>query len=481
MDFNLIQGLAFRNLSQRSIILGKNGCGKSYILKAAEQTLKADTANGCVRYISPERAGMLQYEPSIDNNIAQNAEWISDSRRRNQASNFKEQSAVLFRRLEMLFLRELQEDHTKSDYKPRHFNDVLAKINGLLDRVSVRAVRSGFEIYERDANTVAKPDAISSGESELISLAIEFLSFARECDASKKNFLLLDEPDVHLHPDLQERLAKFLAIELAAPHILTVVATHSTAFLSSLAQTAATSVAFMKRGDRVLVFKEVNDVVERILPVFGAHPLSNIFNEAPILLVEGEDDERIWQQAVRSSQGKLRLYPCVTDTVGRQNEFETEADAIIQAIYDDAKGFSLRDRDTGPEQIDDIGKVIRMRLSCRAAENLMLSDDVLALARTDWASLQEKIKNFVAESPNHPFHSQMKAFLEAGMNRKEANLKEIRNVLVGLMSNKPWEVLVGQTIAAVADGKGQSGTDSMASYLGPKTCLNVLRLEQDAA
>ena len=146
----------------------------------------------------------------------------------------------------------------------------------------------------------------------------------------------------------------------------------------------------MRRGEQEIVFKVVSDVDRAILPVFGAHPLSNVFNQAPILLIEGEDDERVWQQVVRSSQGRVRIHPCVVDGVDNLAEHENETRELIEAVYDDAKGFSLRDRDFQPELIEDVGPIIRMRLSCRAAENLMLSDDALDLAGTDWVTFQQK-------------------------------------------------------------------------------------------
>jgi hypothetical protein len=60
--------------------------------------------------------------------------------------------------------------------------------------------------------------------------------------------------------------------------------------------------------------------------------------------------------------------------------------------------------------------------------------------------------------------------------RRGADLKDVRNDLVGLMgSNKPWEVLVGQAIASVADGKGQIGTDSLSAYLGTAVCNVILK------
>ncbi len=476
MDYDNLNGFAIRNVGQINVILGKNGCGKSHLLKQAEASLRNHNV-GRVRYLSPERAGSLQYDPNVENNITTSPGWMDDTRRRNQAQQFKQQSAVLFRRLEMLFLRELQDDHTRPGYLPRHFNDVIAKINTLLDRVAIRTSKTGFEIYDKTSNQIATPESISSGESELISLAIEFLAFTKECDANKVNFLLIDEPDVHLHPDLQYRLALFICQEITAENLIIILATHSTALLSSLSQLDEPKVALMRRGQQELLFKDVSDIMERVLPMFGAHPLSNIFNEAPILLVEGEDDERIWQQAVRSSEGAIRLYPCVTDSVDRQNVFETQANDIIQAVYDGAQGYSLRDRDSQPEDINDIGSIVRMRLSCRTAENLMLSDDALAAANTNWNDFQAKIKQFVEESPHHPFHMAAEKFVDSGLDRKNAGIKDIRNVLVGLMTNKPWEVLVGQAIARIATGDRLHGEHSLAAYLGTKVCNHLLRIQ----
>ena len=47
-------------LGPKNILLGKNGCGKSRLLKQAEQALRASPDAGSIRYLSPERAGVLQ-------------------------------------------------------------------------------------------------------------------------------------------------------------------------------------------------------------------------------------------------------------------------------------------------------------------------------------------------------------------------------------------------------------------------------------
>jgi ABC-type cobalamin/Fe3+-siderophores transport system ATPase subunit len=476
MNYDDLNGFSLKNLSQKNIILGKNGCGKSYLLKQVESEIRKREGVGKVRYISPERAGTLSYEPGIDQAITNNVNWMDDTRRNNQSPNFKQQSVTLYRRLELLTLREIEREHIKPKYQPINFQHVIDKINSLLDRIKITRSDSNFQIVLKETDGSTTADAISSGEAELISLAIEFLSFYKECDNTKQNFLLIDEPDVHLHPDLQDRLAEFISKEISRPYLTVIIASHSTSFIGALAREGNAHIAFMKRNDTTLNFEDINETQKRILPMFGAHPLSNIFNEAPILIVEGEDDERIWQQVVRSSKGKVNLYPCVAESIDKINDFEIQANKIIESVYDSAKGFSLRDRDTSPEDINDIGQIKRMRLSCRAAENLMLTDNVLLLSGTNWDNLQKQIQLFIQESTHHPYYAEMKKFVDEGCDRKNANLKKIRMVLAGFITNKPWEVLVGQSIAALLSNPVNEDENSLSSYLGIKVCRCLLNI-----
>lgn len=480
MDLS-IEGVELHGLSRINVILGKNGCGKSFIMKHLESRIRTKAEFGLVRYVSPERGGVLVYEPGIDQAMAQDVAWIGNTRRKNQSDNFRQQSATLFRRLELLVLREMEANHLKEGYVPQRFEDTIDRLNTLLERVRLeRENAKAFRIIERETCNEATPDAISSGESELISLGIEILTFIKESVPDKQNLLLIDEPDVHLHPDLQDRLARFMIQALEDKPITLVVATHSTALLAGLAVSQDTRLAFKRRQVPNLTFKPVSEIDRAILPIFGAHPLSNVFNQAPIVLVEGEDDERIWQQAVRSAAGRIRVFPCVTDSIDRLAQFEAEVNAVIETVYDNAKGYSLRDRDGGPEEIDDVGSVVRMRLACRAAENLMLSNEVLTAASASWPTFQESARAWVVANGVHPYHADMSAFVDGGFDRKAHDLKTIRNILVGLMSTKPWEVLVGQTIAALARNGGPSDEGSLRDFLGAKACQHLLGIAPEA-
>lgn len=478
MDLLGLGGYNLRNLGKLNILLGKNGCGKSRLLKQVEQGLRGRADFGALRYISPERAGMLQYEANIEQSMTTSPTWLADTRRQNQTPQFRQQSAAQFRRLELLTLREIERKPELRQDPSQTFDTVVARVNTLLDRVYLERGDPSFIIKDRRSGRTVPASEVSSGESELISLGIECLVFVRECVLGKHNVLLLDEPDVHLHPDLQARFGRFLRDLLEQSPITLLLATHSTAFLGAAPDAPDTRLAFLRYGDTDLVFTQIDYTHKRILPVFGAHPLSNVFNEAPVLLVEGEDDERIWQQAIRSANGRLAVYPVAVGSVDNLGEFEQEVARILEAVYDNAVGYSLRDRDEGPQDIDDVGAVRRFRLAARAAENLLLSEDVLQRVRLDWRELQRRVSAWIEGNAGHPHLEAMTYFATSGWHRRDADLKEIRNDLVGLMgSNKPWEILVGQAIAALSRGEGCQGADSLREYLGSGVCSVILKLE----
>jgi len=482
MDLLNLSGYNLRGLEAINVILGKNGCGKSRLLKYAEQAIRGRQDAGVVRYLSPERGGLLRYEANVEQNLTANTGWLGDVRRKNQVGEFRQQSAAQFRRLELLFLREMESDAAIRANLNLKFDAIVSKLNRLLDRARLERGDPSFRILTRTAPaTEIQPDDLSSGESELISLGIECLVFERECKPDRLNVLLIDEPDVHLHPDLQARFANFLEELVGTGKFLLLIATHSTAFLGAMTPTAA-RLAFMRPGDTDLQFAPIDDGLRKVLPVFGAHPLSNIFNQAPVLLLEGDDDERIWQQAVRSSQGRIKVYPCgVEDGVAALADFEAEVVRILQAVYDNAVGYSLRDRDEGPAEIGDLGPLQRMRLACRAAENLLVTDDVLSRLGTDWGALRDRIEQWLVTNDAHPHYQHMRAFRDSGFDRRAADLKDVRNDLVGLMnSNKPWEVLVGQTIAGLTAAASPAPA-SLRSFLGDRVGTLLLGLPPAAA
>ncbi|MCH8862581.1 MAG: AAA family ATPase [Proteobacteria bacterium] len=405
--------------------------------------------------------------------------FLRNDRRKNQSPNFRQQSVSLFRNLELLLHRKMEQEFLAGTQpnKSAFFDGYIRKINNLLDNIYVKRSSFDFEICAKGTEQPIKPENISSGESELISLAIEVL-YAAFTSNDEPSLLLIDEPDVHIHPDLQQKFCVFLKSAIHNKSVTVIIATHSTAIIGSFEGAANCSVAFMTKGQEKIEFGKISDALRRVIPVFGAHPLSNVFNKTPILLVEGEDEVRIWQQAIRSSEGKLKLFPCSVGGIQELDPYEKEVRKIIESIYDRPKALSIRDRDGGVFNIDDLGPVKRMRLRCRTSENLVLSDDALHLVGTSWTHLEKAISGWLKINTTHQNFSAMERFSDEGFDRIGAEIKGIRLNLMDLMgTNKPWEVVVGQSIYGLFSGNGLKGSNSLSFFLGKKTRKEILNLD----
>ena len=157
-------------------------------------------------------------------------------------------------------------------------------------------------------------------------------------------------------------------------------------------------------------------------------------------------------------------------------DYESSVIEILNGVYDNAKAFSLRDRDEGNEDTIDNLPLVRFKLSCRAAENLILCDEVLDSINITWPELEAYIDRWLETFNNHTKFGIMNAFKAGGYNRKDFDLKELRNILIGLTNTaKPWEVVVGQIIGQLANGQiaRNNNDNKICNFLGAKLINHI--------
>lgn len=450
-----------------TILLGKNGSGKSTLLRKIDASGQFST-----KYITPERGGTLKYEPGVEHNISSNPDWLSQTRRKNRTENFRQQSTAQFRNLEVMVLREIEKDLSKRKDEGYTFDTTINHINELLPNINLKRGDRGFEIYNKQNDPVDENN-ISSGESELIALSIEVLVFSRSTKNNK--VLLLDEPDVHLHPDLQHKFIEFVEKIATEFNFRVVLATHSTAIVGAFKEGADLQIVPVTEKDQSdFSFFKYDPICHEILPVFGAHPLSSHFNRTPILLVEGEDDKRVFEQTFRSSQGSIRFSPCVVGSVDEMNKWEQWLNTFLPSIYDEPKAFSIRDLDDSAQSdIDDVGFVCRVRLNCYAIENIILTNECFSKHGYSPDEFNSKMSQWIELNPEHQTTKALINLRDNFSRRRTTKIKEIRNVILALLGTaKPWEVLVGQLIVSELPNS-TTDENSLRTYLGEKVVKNL--------
>lgn len=217
-------------------------------------------------------------------------------------------------------------------------------------------------------------------------------------------------------------------------------------------------------------YHNVGDFLGEILPIFGANPLSNVFAEKPIMLVEGDDDLRIWEQVTRSTKGKFNFQPCAVDGKPNFQIRETELEQILSSLYDSARAYSVRDGDGIVEQLTDTPCVARIRLRCREVENLLLSDEVIEHCGLTWAEVEKRCEEYIEKKPDSPTGDALILFRDGGYDRINAKLERIRTTLPDLLEKDwSWEVLIGKVIAdAILNNKFKASNTSLKAMFGEK-------------
>jgi len=141
---NLIEEARF------TVLLGKNGAGKSTILRSF-----SDTTDVNIKYISPERGGKLKYDPQVDSKIESNENWMRLTRQNNRFEQFREQSTAQFRTLELLMLREIELIPNIRNDSSKNFQSIaIDTINDLLFAVNLVRTNRGFSFTTKNGSPI---------------------------------------------------------------------------------------------------------------------------------------------------------------------------------------------------------------------------------------------------------------------------------------------------------------------------------------
>lgn len=426
------------------VVFGKNGSGKSKLLRAWR-----DAAPAATHYVVPERAGELDYQAQFLQ------QQLDAGQRQGQTSrNFAgEYRRHVVARINAYFAAR---GNVRGGDLPGDPAELETLVGTLLPDFTTTF--DGLEVppfrlvRTHDETRINNVDELSSGETQIFTLALDVLTIVGLWDIQKaaKRIVLIDEPDAHIHPDLQVRFADFLITVAKRFDLQIVVSTHSTTLLAALGQFGGSdaSVLYLDRTRADFKAEPFTDLLRELAACLGGHALMGPLFGVPLLLVEGDDDYRIWSQVPRYHQVNFSVIPAGGDEI---KNYQKALEKVFASLREDGavlSGFALIDADKPkPTQASIPQRHIRyIQLACHESENLYLTDEVLALFGTDWPTAQQKI---VAEAATY---GQKKAKLESAgsWDRKTADIKEVIEQLALILDPKRvhWTLRVAKVIGS---------------------------------
>src|SRR5262245_18571334 len=200
-------------LREVTVIIARNGHGNSTLLRNLHQQRRER-----YHYSSPERAGELTFDPSFAQTEFEVPNRGGSRLNKNAAASYRRESIS---RLSTV-LTKMGVRASKDQEIPRLAQLTEDMLSQLLPNFAFRVTEArppfitGYRLTadggeEEIANLT---DSLSRGETEALTVALDLLTvaaiWALEAEPGEARMLLVDEPDPHLHPDLQVRFARFL-------------------------------------------------------------------------------------------------------------------------------------------------------------------------------------------------------------------------------------------------------------------------------
>jgi predicted ATPase len=370
-------------LTPVTVIFGRNGSGKSILLRNIRDQDKALN-----HYCIPERSGDISFNPG---ELYEQLEGQTRSNRATQNYTPEYRRDIITRIGAYLQKRGAMRKMSTDD----DLGLIESQINSLGTdfKFEIKAANPPFSLTRISTGQKINNSAVlSSGEAQHFTLALDVLLICNMWKLDgQKGVLLLDEPDPHSHPDMQQRFAKFLVDLNRAYGCRIIIATHSTIMLAALGYHGMdlTSVVYLDNKPTHQA-KKFNEVLKKMSSCLGGHALMGPLFDYPILLVEGDDDYRIWSEVPRHHSVKVSVIPCNGDEI---YEYQRTLEKIFGSIMDDAKdprGYAILDGDK-KSGAGDSKHLKYVRLNCRESENLYLTSEVLKSMGWDWNSACEKV------------------------------------------------------------------------------------------
>ena len=230
-----------------------------------------------------------------------------------------------------------------------------------------------IELLVYDANYAAEIGLMGSG----LQMWLQIIWFISRCPPNAS--IVLDEPDVYMHPDLQRKILKL--VQNRFPQVI--IATHSIEIISGV---EPHNIVTIDKRTRKMQYAGNYRAVQEVINNLGSnHNLSlvRLGNARKCVFVEGKDIKTLTKfQSILSSDNSFSLDQLPTVTLGGWSRFD-EALGAARLFFEETKGtietFCILDRDyhTESEIIDLYQKAAESHLNLHVWERKEIENYIL--------------------------------------------------------------------------------------------------------
>jgi predicted ATP-dependent endonuclease of OLD family len=451
--------LKITGLERVNILFGKNGTGKSTFLQNIYKTQSND-----FHLVVPERGGgnMLYQSNIFDQENKENER--KSVRSKNYDGQYRERSIS---RTASILSSLGHKTYVKKEVVEETLVETIEALFGVFLPEFIAKFSGNqpysIEFYRSDENNnstkITDTTQLSSGQVEALSLAADIVTQA-VLWRNEKKCILVDEPDAHLHLDLQNRFAIFIEEVSRKFDIQFIITTHSQALLASL-MNVCDSIGIVcldsKKEEIKAIQKNDNFIFSNLLSSDLA--LSKVIGRK-IVIVEGNDDFLVWNQAARNQN--FDDIAIIEAGGGDILQYKTYTEKILNAISDDASkaGITLTDRDKKEDTTHDTNSILPIqRLQCYSIENLLLTNEVLHSIKSD-IDLNVELDSISSSSPEDKVEIDKIKTDKKGTKISKDLIKKIHNKIDTHSNTADWRIRVGKVL-----GKARP-TGELLDFLG---------------
>lgn len=227
-----------------------------------------------------------------------------------------------------------EEFFNSSDYK--RLKSFFEKFNYNINLECVSPENNIYQFFLEKDGLKIEMDTISSGEREIINFI-----FGLFLEQLNDGIIIIDEPELHLHPTWQKKLIQILKEETKDKNVQIILVTHSSSFISYDILNNIYRIYKEKGYSKCLRINDLLDTedknnIRKSLNIINATNNEKIFFSNYVILVEGITDEILFKKIYESEIGEIPDGLEFVNISGKRNlnNFKTILDKLkIQSFY----------------------------------------------------------------------------------------------------------------------------------------------------